>query len=138
MFMLMCLFFFLMIRRPPRSTLFPYTTLFRSLYDKGPEGLTRRTRVELDVEGELTEVAELAGHPAADLVLVNDDDLTYAKLRLDDRSLATLQEAIGTIPDPLPRALCWSAAWDMTRDAELPARDWVALVLAGVDAETEI
>src|SRR6516162_11070385 len=26
-----CLFFFLMIRRPPRSTLFPYTTLFRSL-----------------------------------------------------------------------------------------------------------
>ncbi|WP_041241391.1 aminopeptidase N [Geodermatophilus obscurus] len=108
------------------------------LYDKGPEGLTRRTRVELDVEGELTEVAELAGSPAADLVLVNDDDLTYAKLRLDDRSLATLQEAIGTIPDPLPRALCWSAAWDMTRDAELPARDWVALVLAGVDAETEI
>jgi aminopeptidase N len=108
------------------------------LYDKGPEGLTRRTRVELDVEGELTEVPELAGHPVADLVLVNDDDLTYAKLRLDERSLATLQESIGAIPDPLPRALCWSAAWDMTRDAELPARDWVALVLAGVDAETEI
>jgi aminopeptidase N len=108
------------------------------LYDRGPGGLARRTRVELDVEGELTEVPELAGHPVADLVLVNDDDLTYAKLRLDERSLATLQEAIGTIPDPLPRALCWSAAWDMTRDAELPARDWVALVLAGVDAETEI
>ncbi|HYX96706.1 MAG TPA: ERAP1-like C-terminal domain-containing protein, partial [Geodermatophilus sp.] len=108
------------------------------LYDRGPEGLTRRTRVELDVEGELTEVPELAGHPVADLVLVNDDDLTYAKLRLDERSLATLQESIGAIPDPLARALCWSAAWDMTRDAELPARDWVALVLAGVDAETEI
>ncbi len=108
------------------------------LYDKGPEGLTRRTRVELDVEGELTEVPELAGHPVADLVLVNDDDLTYAKLRLDERSLATLQESIGAIPDPLPRALCWSSAWDMTRDAELPARDWVALVLGGVDAETEI
>src|SRR5258708_16200066 len=29
----MIVFFFLMIRRPPRSTLFPYTTLFRSLYD---------------------------------------------------------------------------------------------------------
>ncbi|MGY1820873.1 aminopeptidase N [Geodermatophilus sp. SYSU D00079] len=108
------------------------------LYDTGPDGLTRTTRVELDVDGERTEVPELVGHPAADLVLVNDDDLTYAKLRLDDRSLATLRAGIGTVPDSLARALCWSAAWDMTRDAELPARDWVGLVLAGVDAETEI
>jgi aminopeptidase N len=108
------------------------------LYSDGPEGLTRTHRVELDVSGARTEVPELAGHPAADLVLVNDDDLTYAKLRLDERSLATLRERIGTMPDPLARALCWSAAWDMTRDAELPAREWVQLVLSGVDAETEI
>ena len=94
--------------------------------------------MELDVDGERTEVADLAGHPAADLVLVNDEDLTYAKLRLDERSLATLRTGIGTIPDPLTRALCWSAAWDMTRDAELPAREWVQLVLAGIDAETEM
>src|SRR3712207_3413565 len=92
------------------------------LYDRGPDGLTRTTRVELDVDGARSEVAELVGHPAADLVLVNDDDLTYAKLRLDERSLATLRTSIGTIPDSLPRALCWSAAWDMTRDGELPAR----------------
>jgi aminopeptidase N len=71
-------------------------------------------------------------------VLVNDDDLTYAKLRLDERSLATLRTRIGAMPDPLARALCWSAAWDMTRDAERPAREWVQLVLAGVDVETEI
>ncbi|MGY1617054.1 aminopeptidase N [Geodermatophilus sp. SYSU D00691] len=108
------------------------------LYDSGPDGLTRSNRVELDVTGARTEVPQLVGHPAADLVLVNDDDLTYAKLRLDDRSLATLRERIGTMPDPLARALCWSAAWDMTRDAELPAREWVQLVLNGVDAETEI
>jgi aminopeptidase N len=94
--------------------------------------------VELDVAGARTEVPELVGHPAADLVLVNDDDLTYAKLRLDERSLATLRTRIGAIPDPLARALCWSAAWDMTRDAELPAREWVQLVLSGVDAESEI
>jgi aminopeptidase N len=71
-------------------------------------------------------------------VLVNDDDLTYAKLRLDERSLATLRARIGALTDPLARALCWSAAWDMTRDAELPAREWVELVLAGIGAETEI
>jgi aminopeptidase N len=108
------------------------------LYSDGPDGLTRSHRVELDVTGERTEVEELAGHPAADLVLVNDDDLTYAKLRLDEGSLTTLRSSIGNIPETLPRALCWSAAWDMTRDAELPARDWVQLVLAGVGAETEI
>ncbi|MGY2005105.1 aminopeptidase N [Blastococcus sp. SYSU DS1024] len=107
------------------------------LYSEGPDGLTRSNRVELDVAGARTEVPELVGHPAADLVLVNDDDLTYAKLRLDERSLATLRRRIGAIPDPLPRALCWSAAWDMTRDAELPAREWVQLVLAGIGTETE-
>jgi aminopeptidase N len=108
------------------------------LYSEGPDGLTRTSRVELDVAGALTDVPDLVGHPAADLVLVNDDDLTYAKLRLDERSLTTLRTRIGAIPDPLARALCWSAAWDMTRDAELPAREWVQLVLAGVDTETEI
>ncbi|MGY1857964.1 aminopeptidase N [Modestobacter sp. SYSU DS0290] len=108
------------------------------LYTSGPDGLTRSHRVELDVDGARTEVPELVGHPAADLVLVNDDDLTYAKLRLDERSLATLREQIGAIPDPLARALCWSAAWDMTRDGESAARDWVQLVLTGIDAETEI
>jgi aminopeptidase N len=108
------------------------------LYHHGPDGLTRSDRVELDVAGARTEVPELVGHPAADLVLVNDDDLTYAKLRLDERSLATLRTSIGKIPDPLARALCWYAAWDMTRDAELPAREWVQLVLAGIHAESEI
>jgi len=108
------------------------------LYSESPDGLTRSSRVELDVAGARTEVPDLVGHPAADFVLVNDDDLTYAKLRLDERSLATLRTRIGAMPDPLARALCWSAAWDMTRDAELPAREWVQLVLAGVDAETEI
>jgi aminopeptidase N len=108
------------------------------LYSSGPDGLTCVHRVELDVDGARTEVPELAGHPAAELVLVNDEDLTYAKLRLDERSLATLRSGIGRMPDSLARALCWSAAWDMTRDAELPAREWVQMVLAGIDAESEM
>jgi aminopeptidase N len=107
------------------------------LYSDGPDGLTRTARFELDVTGARTEVPDLVGHPAADLVLVNDDDLTYAKLRLDERSLRTLREGISRMPDPLARALCWSAAWDMTRDAELPAREWVQIVLAGVRTESE-
>src|SRR3712207_8581540 len=44
------MFFFLMIRRPPRSTLFPYTTLFRS--PGGPEGVVdHRGRVPAQLRG---------------------------------------------------------------------------------------
>ena len=103
----------------------------------GPK-LVRAERIELDVTGDRTEVPDLVGTAAPELLLVNDDDLTYGKLRLDERSLATVVERIADIDDPLPRALCWGAAWDMTRDGELAARDYVALVLAGVGGETEI
>ncbi|WP_018634813.1 aminopeptidase N [Parafrankia elaeagni] len=109
------------------------------LYDRDAQGaLVRRERVELDVVGETTEVAKLVGVRQPDLVVLNDDDLTYAKVRLDERSLATLTESIGTISSSLPRTLCWAAAWDMTRDAELAARDYVRLVLSGIDAEDDI
>ena len=76
--------------------------------------------------------------PRGKLVLVNDDDLTYCTLRLDPGSLATLIDRIGDIAEPLPRTLCWSAAWEMTREAELKARDFIALVAGGFGAETEI
>ncbi|WP_214365394.1 aminopeptidase N [Pseudonocardia sp. H11422] len=100
--------------------------------------LVRTHRVEVDISGERTEVGELAGVPRGKLILVNDDDLTYCALRLDPDSLAVLVDRIGDIADPLPRTLCWSAAWEMTREAELKARDLTALVAGGFGAESEI
>ena len=108
------------------------------LYDRDDTGLHRRERVELDVSGERTEIAELVGHRQPDLLMLNDDDLTYAKLRLDPRSMQTLVTGIGEFTDSLPRALAWAAAWDMTRDAEMTARDFAQLTLHGVDAETDL
>ncbi len=98
----------------------------------------RRERYEVDVDGELTELTDLTGVPAADVLLLNDDDLSYTKLRLDERSMATVVQHIAGLDSSLARALCWTAAWDMTRDAELATRDYVALVLAGLPAETDI
>jgi aminopeptidase N len=95
-------------------------------------------REELDIEGEVTEVPTLQGVSRGKLILVNDDDLTYCSLRLDEESLATALTRIADIAEPLPRTLAWSAAWEMTRDAELKARDFVSLVAAGVHAETEV
>ncbi len=110
------------------------------VYDSHPgtRALVRTHRLELDVSGERTEVPQLIGVPAGQLVLVNDDDLTYCMMRLDEKSLATLVDRIGDITESLPRSLCWSAAWEMTREAEFKARDFVALVLAGLPAETEV
>jgi len=108
------------------------------LYDLVEGQLVRTGRKELDVVGAKTEVPGLVGRAQPDLVLVNDDDLTFAKIRLDERSLATLVAHVGDLAESLPRTLCWAAAWDMTRDAELPARDYVALVQAGIGGETNI
>jgi aminopeptidase N len=108
------------------------------LYHADNGKLVRRDRLELDVSGTLTEVPELTGVPAADVLLLNDDDLTYVKIRLDDRSMATVVERLDGLASSLPRALCWAAAWDMVRDAELPARDYLALVLRGLPGETDV
>ncbi|TDP96404.1 aminopeptidase N [Labedaea rhizosphaerae] len=110
------------------------------VYDDDPATgkLVRKHRVELDVSGEQTAVSDLIGVPAGKLVLVNEDDLTYCALRLDVGSLTTLMDRIGDISESLPRTLCWSAAWEMTREAELKARDFVTLVCSGIGAETEI
>ncbi|TYB96524.1 aminopeptidase N [Micromonospora sp. WP24] len=108
------------------------------LYDLTDGRLVRRERLEVDVAGERTELGALAGVRAADVLLLNDDDLSYAKLRLDDSSMSTVVQHIAGFESSLARALCWTAAWDMVRDAELAARDYVALVLAGLPAETDI
>jgi aminopeptidase N len=106
--------------------------------DDGSGKLSRSHREELDVSGASTEVDALVGVSAGRLVLVNDDDLTYCSLRLDPGSLDTALGRIADIAEPLPRTLVWSAAWEMTRDAELRARDFVSLVSGGIQAETEV
>ncbi|MDD7582165.1 aminopeptidase N [Corynebacterium sp. 32222D000AT] len=100
--------------------------------------VTRYQRVELDIDGASTDVAELVGAPAADLVLVNDDDLTYALQDLDPASRDFVVDNIDKIADPMARTLCWSAAWEMTRAGSMRARDFIALVARGAAAETEL
>jgi len=108
------------------------------VYDDQGGKLVRVHREEFDVVGPVTEVPALQGVPRGKLVLVNDDDLTYCSMRLDPESLKLATERITDIAEPLPRTLVWSAAWEMTRDAELKARDFVTLVLRGVGGETEV
>lgn len=108
------------------------------LYEQDAEGTMRRIeRLELDVDGERTEVPELIGRRRAAIVLLNDDDLAYAKIRLDERSLRNAIEHIAAIGSPMARSLVLASVWDATRDGEAPARDFIRLALRAVAVETE-
>lgn len=108
-------------------------------YDLDEDGkLVRTDRIELDVEGERTEVPFPQDTPRPAVILLNDDDLSYAKVRLDEDSLRVVTEHLGDFAESLPRALSWASAWDMTRDGELATRDYLALVLSGISKETDI
>ncbi|WP_449278565.1 aminopeptidase N [Leucobacter sp. GX24907] len=106
------------------------------LYDFDGDALRRMERIELDIDGASTEVPELVGKRQPALLLLNDDDLSYAKIRLDERSLTTVETKLGSIESSLARSLVWGTLWDATRDAEFPASRFVDLVLAHVGEET--
>jgi aminopeptidase N len=106
-------------------------------YDLVDGSLVRVHRVETDIDGAATAIPELVGLARPALVLVNDEDLAYAKIRLDPESLVVAIENLSAIKDPLARALVWGAAWDATRDSELKASDYVRLVLGNIVTETE-
>ncbi|MFG2879179.1 aminopeptidase N [Streptomyces sp. NPDC048337] len=108
------------------------------LYELQDGKLVRTDRIELDIDGELTAVPELVGRARPTVVLLNDDDLSYAKVRLDEVSLANVTAHLGDFTESLPRALCWASAWDMTRDGELATRDYLSLVLSGIGKESDI
>ncbi|MGM7697088.1 aminopeptidase N [Microbacterium sp. A84] len=103
------------------------------LYNLTDGCLSLREKVDLDIADERTPVA----FEEADLVLINDDDLTYAKARIDERSLASVEKALSTL-EPLPRALVWSSLWNSTRDGELAAARYLAIVGAHAPAEENI
>jgi aminopeptidase N len=108
------------------------------LYNRAGDQLVRTHRVEADVTGEWTEVPALVGQPQPDLVLLNDDDLGYALVRFDPRSLATLTESIGQFADSLARTVCWSAVLDMVQQAELSVPAFVRMLVGGMGSEPSV
>ena len=106
-------------------------------YDAGDSGLVRRMYLEVEVTGEYTDVPELVGLPGADLLLLNDMDLAFASVRLDQRSLLTVLDAGAELPSPLSRALASSILWHLVVSAELPPGDFVRCATRVLRAETD-
>ena len=131
-------------RNPPREAPGGYPTLRPhhiaiGLYNRTPEGpLVRTHRVEIDVTGPRAEAPALVGVAQPDLVLLNDDDLTYAIVRFDEQSLTTLTSSIGMFADSLARTVCWSAVLDMVQRAELSVPAFVTILVRGMGTEPAV
>ncbi|MFC3740486.1 aminopeptidase N [Paractinoplanes deccanensis] len=110
------------------------------LYDRTAEGaVVLRKRVEVEIQAaERTEITELAGEPVADLLLLNDGDLTYAKIRLDEESTAAVPALLPLLDDSLARAVLWASTLDAVVDGERPVAELVTLVLAALPVESEV
>ena len=121
-------------QRPHRLAIGGYDVV---VGESGDEVLERVLHVEVDVDGERTEIPALVGKQRPALILVNDGDLAYAKVRLDEASLAAAVENVSKFTDPLARSMVLAAAWDMARDAEMPARQYVDLVLRNIGGEDQ-
>lgn len=105
--------------------------------DKATGKIVRTDQFELDVDGETTIVEAAAGKQRPALILVNDDDLTYTKIRFDAESQAFAEANLHRFDDALARAVTWLAFWDMTRDGEFPAERFVDMTLRLLATETE-
>lgn len=108
------------------------------LYDLINGEVVLRKSLLTNISGGHTVISEFAGEKMADLILINDQDLAYAKIRFDQQSIQTLTTSLGQIKDPLARVVCWSAAWDMLRDSELSASDFITTSISGLATENDI
>ena len=108
------------------------------LFDLVDGELTRTASHAVELTGTGVDLGFLAGAQRPDLILPNDGDATYAMVAFDDRSLETLLGHLGTLADPLARASCWAALWNMVRDAKLAATDFLAAVRAHAESVTEV
>src|SRR6266542_4217406 len=130
------------VQSGPARVLRPHR-LVLGCYDRRPGAtVVRRASLEVELDPSVdngrTPVPELTGQPAADVLLVNDGDLTYAKVRLPETDLAGLPDLLPAVADPMARAGLWCAVWDATRDAELPAIGFVELVASALPVEPDV
>ncbi|WP_075016702.1 aminopeptidase N [Actinacidiphila rubida] len=107
----------------------------RAVADAGR--LVERDRSTLDITATaVVEKRELSG-PRPDLILLNDGDLTFAKIRFDERSWETLSATLSSLPDALSRAVAWNAARDLVRDGRIAPREHLALTCRHLPAESD-
>lgn len=117
--------------RPHRVTI--------GVYDRdlgSDRALVLRERYETDIPRSGPADPRPGTRPA--LVVPNDLDLTYAKIRLDDTSEETALRGISGVPDALTRAVLWNTLRDMVRDGDLEPAAYLETARAHLPEETDL
>ncbi|MEU5592115.1 aminopeptidase N [Streptomyces sp. NPDC020298] len=107
------------------------------LYDQGlaDEGrLTLRERIDVDVPQ--TDPKPIGKRPA--LLVLNDGDLTYTKVRFDPETFQAVRTSLSGLPDPLTRTVVWNALRDAVRDGELPPATYLDTARTHLPHETDL
>ncbi|MEU8676601.1 aminopeptidase N [Streptomyces sp. NPDC048560] len=120
--------------RPHRITVGTYEHTLDT--QSGPDRLVLRERFDIDVPQGETVTPRPGRRPA--LLVLNDGDLTYAKVRLDPQSWDTVLRSLSGIPEPLTRALVWNTARDMVRDGELAPAAYLSAARTHLPYETDL
>ena len=109
------------------------------VYDEEPGQLTLRTRIPVPVPADagMVVLPSAAVRPEPALLLPNDGDFSYCKVRLDPASQAALDRSLGRLADPLSRAVAWNSLRDLVRDGELAPRQYLGLAARHLPAETD-
>jgi aminopeptidase N len=89
------------------------------------------------IEGALTELPELSGHAAPALVFPNNGDHAYAKVALDPQSLEFVRRNLNRVEDALLRELLWMSLWEMVRDQQLRATEYLAIARERLSDESD-
>lgn len=106
-------------------------------YDLVDGRLVRTISSELDINGETTEVPDFAGKKRPALILLNDEDYAYGKIRMDEESLNTAIEHLDAFDDHLARTQVLLSAWNMCRDGLLSATAFSTIALKALADETD-
>ncbi|MFG2036538.1 aminopeptidase N [Dactylosporangium sp. NPDC048998] len=94
-------------------------------------------RVPCTIDGTHATIPGLATAPTGTVLLLNDGDETYAKIRFDPSGRAALPAVLPDLDDPLARAVVWTGVIDAVRDGEIPAAEFLALLVAALPTERQ-
>lgn len=113
--------------RPPNSdTLRPHRFKLGMYWLR--DGNLDREQVTIELDGDRVSVPELVGRERADLLLINDDYSTYARVRLQDDEIGMAARLLAAMTDDVSRAILWRALMDMAHDGRLAAQDYLDIL----------
>ena len=108
------------------------------LYDQKIDGARRSLVLRERLDVDLPQAAPLPVGERPALFLVNDGDLSYAKVRFDAESLAAVSAGLSSVPSALNRAVVWNALRDMVRDGELAPAAYLDIARAQLPDENDL